>query len=49
MHFLLVNVTFYDTVNMIHDVIIRTAYPFPYTAKFMFVSVKSDKAQQIRR
>ena len=29
MHFLLVNVTFYDAVNMILDVI-RTANPFPY-------------------
>ena len=28
MHFLLVNVTFYDVVKMIHDVI-RTANPFP--------------------
>ena len=36
MHFLRVNVTFYDAVNMIHDVI-RTLNPFPYTAKFMFV------------
>ena len=33
-HFLLVNVAFYDTVNMIHEVI-RTANPFPYAAKFM--------------
>ena len=32
--FLLVNVAFYDTVNMIHEVI-RTANPFPYAAKFM--------------
>ena len=36
MHFLRVNVTFYDAVNMIRDVImihdvIRTAKPFPYT------------------
>ena len=38
MNFLRVNVTFYNTVNMIDDVI-RTAYPFPYTAKFMFVGV----------
>ena len=36
MHFLLVNVTFYDAVNMIYDVI-RTANPFPYTATFMTV------------
>ena len=45
MHFLWVNVTFYDAVNMIHDVI-TTANPFPYTAKFMFA--KNDKTQQIR-
>ena len=38
MHFLRVNVTFYDAVNMIHDVI-TTRDPFPYTAKFMFVGV----------
>ena len=42
MHFLPVNVTFHDAVNMIHDVI-KTANPFPYTAKFMFVGVKNDK------
>ena len=35
MHFLQVNITFYDTVNMIHDDI-RTA-KVPYTVKFMFV------------
>ena len=46
--FLRVNATFYDAVNMIHDVI-RTANPFPYTAKFMFVGVRNNKAQQIRR
>ena len=45
MHFLRVNVTFYDAVNMIHDVII-TANPSPYAAKFMFVSVTNIK--QIR-
>ena len=38
LHFLRVNVTFYDAVNMIHDVI-STANPFSDTAKFMFVSV----------
>ena len=48
MHFLRVNVSFNDAVNMIHDVI-RTAYPFPYTVKFIFVGVRNDKAQQIRR
>ena len=48
MHFRRVNVTFYDAVNMIHDVI-GTAYPFPYTAKFMFVDARNNKTQQIRR
>ena len=42
MHFLRVNVTFYDKVNMVHDVI-RTANPFPYTAKFMFFGVRNKK------
>ena len=48
MHFLRVNVTFYAAVNMIHDVI-ATHNPFPYTAKFMFVGVRYNKIQQIRR
>ena len=30
-----VKVTFYDAVNIIHDVI-TTPNPFPYTAKLMF-------------
>ena len=34
MHFLRVNVTFYDAVNVTHDVV-KTAYIFPYTAKFI--------------
>ena len=38
MHFLRVNVTFYDAVNIIHDVI-TTPNLFPYAAKFMFVGV----------
>ena len=46
MHFLRVNVTFYDAVNMIHDVII-TGNPFPCTAKFMFVRGRNNKTQQI--
>ena len=45
MYFLWVNVTFYDAVNIIYDVI-STANSFPDTAKFMFVGViklnKSD-------
>ena len=45
MHFLRVNVTFYDAVNMIHDVI-RTANPFPYPVKFKFVGVRNDRTQQ---
>ena len=48
MHFLRVNVTFYDAVDMIHD-IITTANPFPCTAKFMFSGVGNNKTQQIRR
>ena len=48
MHFLRVNVTFYDAVIVIHDVI-TTTDPIPYTAKFMFVGVKNNKTQQIRR
>ena len=42
-----VNVTFYDAVNVIHDVI-TTADRIPYTAKFMFDRVKNNKTQQIR-
>ena len=45
MHFLQVNVTFYDAVNMIHD-LITAANPIPYTAKFMFVGVRNNKTQQ---
>ena len=46
--FLRVNVTFYDAVNIIHDAI-TTPNPFPCTAKFMFVGVRHNKTQQIRR
>ena len=42
MHFLRVNVTFYDAVNVIHDVI-TTGDPIPYTAKFVFDGVKIIK------
>ena len=45
--FLRVNVTVYDAVNMIHDVITITS-PFPDTAKFMFFSVRNNKTQQVR-
>ena len=48
MHFLRVKVTFHDAVNVIHDVI-KTANPCPYTAKFMFVGVRHNKSEQIRR
>ena len=37
-----------DAVNVIHDVI-TTAKPVPYTAKFLFLGVRNDKTQQIRR
>ena len=48
MHFLRVNVTFYDAVNMIHDVI-TTAKLSLYTAKCMFDGVRNNKMQQMRR
>ena len=38
MHFLRVKVTFYDELNVIHDVN-TTPNPYPYTAKFIFVGV----------
>ena len=40
----------HDAVNMINGVI-RTVNPFPYTgtAKLMFVNVRNNKTQQIRR
>ena len=41
------NVTFYDAVNIIHDVS-TTRNPFPYTVKFMFVGVRNNENQQIR-
>ena len=47
MHFLRLNIAFYDAVNMNHDVI-STANPFPDTAKFMFVGVRNNKTQQVR-
>ena len=39
---------FYDAINVVHDVI-TTTNPFPYTAKFIFVGVKNNKPQEIRR
>ena len=47
MIFLRVNVTFYDAVHIINDVII-TPNPYPYTAKFVFVGVRSNKDQRMR-
>ena len=47
MHFLRVNITVNDAVNMIYDVI-TTANPFPYTAKFMFVGVRNNKTEKIK-
>ena len=41
------NVTIYDEVNMIHDVITK-ANPFPYNLKFMFVGIRNNKIQQIK-
>ena len=46
--FLRVNVTFYDAVNIINDVI-TTPNPCPHTAKIMFVGLRNNKTQQIRR
>ena len=48
MHFLRVNVTFYDAVNVIRDVI-TTVNQIPYTAKFRFVESRNNETQQIRR
>ena len=39
-----VNVTFYDAVNIIYDVI-TTPNAFLYTAKFMFVGVRNNDTQ----
>ena len=41
------NATFYDAVNMIHDVITTTNL-FPYTAKFMFDCARNSKIEQRR-
>ena len=48
MHFLRVNVTFYDAVNIINDVI-TTVNLFPYIAKFIFDYVMNNKTQQMKR
>ena len=46
MHFLRVSVTFYDAVNMVHDVI-TTPNPFSYTAKLLLVGIRNNKTQQM--
>ena len=38
----------YDVVSMIHSVI-RTANSCPYTDKLMFIGVRHNKTQHIRR
>ena len=47
MNFLRVYVTFYDAVNMIHN-IIKIPNPFPHTAKFIFVGDRNNKTQLIK-
>ena len=50
MHSLRVNVTVYDAINMIHDVIsMANLCLYTCTAKFKFDGVKNNKTQQIRR
>ena len=44
MSFLLINVTFYDAINIIHDVNI-TPNSYTYTAKFVCVGVRISKDQ----
>ena len=48
MHFLQVNITFYDAVIVIHEVI-TSACLFPKTVKFMIVGIRNNKTQQILR
>ena len=38
---------FYNAVNIIHDVI-TAPYPFPYTAKFMFVDARDNETQALK-
>ena len=45
MHFLRVNVTFYDAVNVIHEANTK-ANLFPYTPKLMFDGDKNNKTQK---
>ena len=45
MHFSRVNVTFYDEVNIIHDVI-TTPNPFPYTAKLNMIKLNKSVVER---
>ena len=47
MNFLRVNVTFYDVVIIVYDVIF-TCNLYPYTATVGFVDVTSKNDQQVR-
>ena len=47
MHFLRLNVTFHDAINIIHDVIIKRN-PYPYTTKFVFLVVRINTDQEMR-
>ena len=48
MHFLWVNVTFYEAVNMIHDVDgMANLFPYNPTVKFMFVSARNNKSHKL--
>ena len=48
MGFVRVNVTFYEAVNMIHDVI-TISNLFTYTAKSILGGARNNKTQQLRR
>ena len=49
MIFLRVKVEFYDTFNIIHEVIITSnPYKYPNTTKFLIVGIRIHKDQQIR-
>ena len=48
MHFVRVDVTLYDAVNTIHNVI-KTPNPFQDKATCMFVGVRNNNTQQIRK
>ena len=46
MNFWLVNVTFYNALSIIHDVI-TTANPFPYTAKLIVSVLEITKLDKL--